>query len=165
MRSTAPPSKKTGQVGSLSGHAARITVQRILWWSSGAAHPPGGTFWFPPSLGRSTASKGWFLIPRVVPEQAQLSHPYTSTTRGRTSPPRGSGTVSQSRSQGQAPSAPLAGPPRGPCACGAGAACRPPAAEAAAIRAGSALGAEGAGWCWGRGGWGGMRSPASGSML
>ena len=71
----------------------------------------------------------------------------------------------QSRSQCQAPSAPLAGPPCGPCACGAGAASRPPAAEAAAIRAGSALGAGRAGWCWGWGDLGGMRSPALGSML
>ena len=73
--------------------------------------------------------------------------------------------MSQSRSQGQAPSAPRAGSPCGPCACGAGAAPRPPSAQAAAIRAGSALGAGGACWCWRRGGLGGMRSPASGSML
>ena len=39
----------------------------------------------------------------------------------------------------------------------------PPPAEA--IRAGSALAAGGAGWCWGRGGRGGMSCPASGSML
>ena len=126
---------------------------------------PWGHLRFPPSLRRSTASKGRSLIPLVVPEQAQLSHPYTSTTRERTAPPRGSGTVSQSRSQGRAPSAPRASSPCGPCACGAGAAPHPPAAEAVAIRAGSALGAEGAGWCWGPVGWGGMRSPASVSML
>ena len=57
------------------------------------------------------------------------------------------------RSQGRAPSAPRAGSPRCPCACGADAAPRPPPAEA--IRAGSALSAGGAGWCWGRGGLGG----------
>ena len=89
----------------------------------------------------------------MVPELAQLNHPYTSTTRGRASSPRGPGTVPLSRSQGRAPPAPRAGSPCDPCACGAGAAPRPPAAEAAAIRAGSALGEGGAGW------------PASGSML
>ena len=155
MRSTAPPSRKAGHVGSLSGHTARITARRTLLWSSGAAHPPGGTSRFPPSLRRSTASKGPFLIPLVVPEQAQLSHLYTSTIRGRASPPRGSGAVSQSRSQGRAPSAPRAGSPCGPCACGAGAAPRPPAAEAAAIRAGSALGAGGGWRVLGSGGLGG----------
>ena len=153
MRSTAPPSRKAGQVGSLSGHAARITDLRTLSWSSGAAHPPGCTSRFPPSLRRSTASKGRFLIPLVVPWLAQHKHPYTSPTRGRVSSPRGSGTVPQSRSQGRAPSAPRAGSPRCPCACGAYAAPRPPPAEA--IRAGSALGAGG-GWLvlgsWGFGG-------------
>ena len=69
----------------------------------------------------------------------------------------------QSRSQGRAPSAPRAGSPCCPCAYGAGDAPRTPPAEA--IRAGSALGAGGAGWCWGRGGWRGMSSLASGSML
>ena len=59
----------------------------------------------------------------------------------------------QSWSQGRAPSAPRAGSPRCPCACGADAAPRPPPAEA--TRAGSALGAGGAGWCWGRAGLGG----------
>ena len=62
--------------------------------------------------------------------------------------------MSQSQAKGWAPSAPRAGPPCGPCACGAGAAPVPPAAEAAAIRAGSALGEGRAGWCWGRGGLG-----------
>ena len=61
MQSTAPPSRKAGHVGPLSGHAARITDLRTLSWSSGAAHPPGGTSRFPPSLRRSTASKGRFL--------------------------------------------------------------------------------------------------------
>ena len=60
----------------------------------------------------------------------------------------------QSRSQGRAPPAPRAGSPCGPCACGAGAASRPPP-PAEAIRAGSALGAGG-GWLvlgsWGLGG-------------
>ena len=126
MRSTAPPSRKAGHVGSLSGHAARITDLRTLSWSSGAAHPPGGTSRFPPSLRRSTASKGRFLNPLVVLWLAQHNHPYTSPTRGRASSPRGSGTVPQSRSQGRAPSAPRAGSPRCRCACGAEAAPRPP---------------------------------------
>ena len=94
--------------------------------SSGAAQPPGGTSRLPPSLHRSTASKGRFLIPLVVRELAQLSHPYTSTTRGRASSPRLSGTVPQSRSQGPAPPAPRAGSPCSPCACGTGAVPRPP---------------------------------------
>ena len=153
MRSTAPPSRKAGHIGPLSGHAARITNLRTLSWSSGAAQPPGGTSRFPPSLRRSTASKGRFLNPLVVLWLAQLNHPYTSPTRGRASSPRGSGTVPQSRSQGRAPSALRAGSPCCPCACGAGAAPRPPPAEA--IRAGSALGAGG-GWLvlgsWGLGG-------------
>ena len=126
MRSTAPPSRKAGHVSSLLGHAARITDRRTLSWSSGVAHPPGGTSRFPPSLRRSTASKGRFLIPLVVPELAQPNHPYTYTIRGRASSPRGSGTVPQSRSQGRAPPAPRACAPCGPCACGAGAASRPP---------------------------------------
>ena len=125
MRSTGPPSRKAGHVGSLSGHAAQITARMTLSWSSGAAHPPGGTSQFTPSLRRSTASKGRFLIPLVVPEQAQLSHPYTFTTRGRASLTRGSGTVSQSRSQGRAPSASRAGSPCSPCACGTGRALPP----------------------------------------
>ena len=143
MWSTAPPSRKAGHVGPLSGHTARITDRRTLSWSSGDAHPRGGTSQFPLSPWRSRASKGRFLIPLVVPEQAQLNHPYTSTTRGRTSSPRGSGTVPKSRSQGRAPPTPRAGSPCGPRACGAGAASRPPPAEA--IRAGSALGAGGLG--------------------
>ena len=83
MRSTVPPSGKAGQPGTLSGHLARITARRTLSWSSWVAQPPGGTSRSPPSLRRSTASKGRFLIPLVVPEEAQLSQPYTSTTRGR----------------------------------------------------------------------------------
>ena len=141
MRSTAPPSRKAGHVGSLSGHAARITDLRTLSWSSGAAHPPGGTSRFPPSLRRSTASKGRFRDLLEVPWLAQHNHPYTSPTRGGVSPPSGSGTAPQSRSHGRPSSAPRAGPPRCPCACGADAAPRPPSAEA--IRAGSALGAGG----------------------
>ena len=126
MRSTAPPSRKAGHVGSLLGHAARITARRTLSWSSGAAQRLGGTSRFAPSLRRSTASKGRFLIPLVVPEPPGLNHLCTSTRRGRAPPPRGSGTALRSRSQGQAPSAPRAGSPCGPCACGAGAAPRPP---------------------------------------
>ena len=126
MRSTAPPSRKAGHVGPLSGHAAPITDLKTLSLSSGAAHPPGRTSRFPPSLGRSTASKGRFLNPLVVPWLAKLNQPYTSPTRGRASSPRGSGTVPQSRSQGRAPSAPRASSPCCPCACGADAAPRPP---------------------------------------
>ena len=163
MRSTAPPSRKAGHVGSLSGHAARITDLRTLSWSSGAAHPPGGASRCPPSLRRSTASKGRFRDLLEVPWLAQHNHPYTSPTRGRVSPPSGSGTALQSTFHGRLPSAPCAGPPRCSCTCGAGATPRPPSAEA--TRAGSALGAGGACWCWCRGGWGGMSSPASGSML
>ena len=124
MRSTAPPSRKAGHVSSLSRHAARITDGTTLSWSPGAAHPAGGTSWFPPSLRRSMASKSRFLIPLVVPELAQLNYPYTSTTRGRTSSPQGPGTVPQSRYQGRPPPCPSRG--CGPCACGAGAASRPP---------------------------------------
>ena len=43
MRSTAPPFRRAGHVGSLSGLAGRITDLMTLLWSSGAAHPPGGT--------------------------------------------------------------------------------------------------------------------------
>ena len=84
-----------------------------------------------------------FLSPLVVPEVAQLSHPYTSITRGRASPPRGSGITSQSWAQSpRAPSAPRAGSARGSCACCADAAPDPGAAGAAAIRAGSARGSR-----------------------
>ena len=127
--------------------------------------PPGGYLPVPPVPPEEHGIGDRFLIPLVVPEQAQLSDPYTSTTRGRAPPPRGIGPVFQSRSQGRAPPAPRAGSPCGPCACGADATPRPPAAEAATICAGSALGAGQASWCWGRGRWGGMRSPASRSML
>ena len=109
------------------------------------------------------ASEGRFLNPLVVLWLVQQNHLYTSPTRGRASSPRGSGTVLQSRSHGWANSAPRAGSSHCPCACGADAAPHPPSAKA--IRAGSALGAGGAGPCWGRGGWGGTSSPASGSML
>ena len=128
MRSTAPPSRKASHVGSLSGHAARITDRRTLSWSSRVADPPVGTPWFPSSLPRSTASKGRFLIPLVVPELVQLNHPYTSTTRGRASPAR--------RVRDRA-SVPVPGPGP-PCPSP-----RPPPAEA--IRASPALGAGG-GW-------------------
>ena len=42
MPSTAPPYRKSGHVGSLSGHAARITALRTLSPSSRAADPPRG---------------------------------------------------------------------------------------------------------------------------
>ena len=100
---------------------------------------PRGHLPFPLLLRRSTASRRRFFIPLVVPEEAQLTHLYTSTNRGRASLFRGSGTASQSRCPGQAPSAPRAGSSCGPRACGAGAAPCPPAAGAAAIRACSAL--------------------------
>ena len=145
-RSTAPPSKKAGNVGSQLGHPARITAPRTLSWSRWATQPPGGTSWFRPSLGRSTASKGRFLNSLVVPEVTQPSHPYTSTTRGGASPPRGSGMASQSQAQSpRAPCAARAGSACGSCACGAGAAPDPWAIGAASIRAGSALGSRAAG--------------------
>ena len=43
---------------------------------------------------RSRASKGRFFIPPVVLEEAQLSHAYISTTKGRASLPGGSGAAS-----------------------------------------------------------------------
>ena len=117
----------------------RITAQRTLSWSSWAIHPLGGTFRFPQSLRRSTESNCQFLNPLVVPEVAQLSHSYTSTTRG-------SRIASQSRAQWpRVPSAPRAGSSCGSCACGACAVPNPRAARAAAIRAGSALGLRAAG--------------------
>ena len=72
---------------------------RPFWWSSQATRPPWGTSRFTPSLRRSTASKGWLLSPLVVPEVAQLSHPYTSVTRRGALPPRGPGIASQARAQ------------------------------------------------------------------
>ena len=112
----------------------------------GAPKPPGGTSWFPPSLRRSTASKGRFFNPLVVPEVAQLNHSYTSITRGRALPPRGSGTASQSRARWpRAPSAPRAGSACCSCACCAGATPDSRAAGAAAIHASSALGSHAAG--------------------
>ena len=106
-----PPSRKAGHVGSLSGHPAQITARRTLLWSSWATHPLGGTSWFPPSLRRSTASEGRFLIPPVVPDEAQPSHPYTSVTGGGPLPPRGSGIASKSRAQSpRVPSAPVPAP-------------------------------------------------------
>ena len=149
----------------------------VLW----GCPPPGGTSRFPPSLRRSTASKNRFLNPLVAPWLAQHNHPYTSPTRGRTSSPRGSGIVPQSRSQGRAPSAPRAGSPRCPCACGADAAPRPPppprpsAPAPLSARGGLAgagvvgVGGERARWRQGRccrgggggGGGGGCGAPAS----
>ena len=135
-----------------------------------------GTFRSPPSLQRSTASKGRFLNPLVVPEVAQLSHPYTSSISGRASPHRASGTVLQSVTQslalGGARPSPL--PPktaRGSCATHAGSALDPRAARAAAIRAAGAesCGASpcrrGSGWQGRWGGWGGIRAPISGTIL
>ena len=74
-----------------------------------SGHPPSrGTSRLPQSLPRNRASKGRFLNPLVVPEVAQLSHLYTSITRGRASPPSGSGIASRSRAQSpRAPSAPV----------------------------------------------------------
>ena len=62
--------------------------------------------------------------PLVGPAQPPVHLPHP--TRGSASSPRGSGTVPQSRSQGRALSAPRAGSPRCPSACGADAAPRPP---------------------------------------
>ena len=65
--------------------------------------PPGGTSCFPPPSGgarhrRASSSSPWLFL-----YLAQLSHPYTSITRGRASPPRGLGTASQSRSHSPQP--------------------------------------------------------------
>ena len=109
---------------------------------------PRGLLPVPPVPPEDHGIEGRFLIPLVVPEQAQLSHPYTSTSRSRASALRGSGTVSQSRSQGRSPSAPLAGPPCGPCARGARPrpAPRPPSLQPSALAPPSARGgAAGAG--------------------
>ena len=131
--------------------------------------PPGGTSGFPSSRQRSMASKGWYLM---YPEVGQFSHPYTPSTRGRVSPPRGSRTASQSRTQSLralagrgAHTAPPAGSAPGSCATGAaairaGSAPSPRGAGAAARRAGSASGSQTAGLgfcgaspCWPGGGW------------
>ena len=127
----------------------------VLW---GCPPPPGGTSQFSPSLWRSTASKGGFLSPLLVPWLAQVNIPYTSPTRGRASSPRGSGTMPQCRSKGRAPHAPRAGSPWGPlCLRRSGRAPPPPRRghPRRLRRRRRALG----GWCWGRGGWGGMSSP------
>ena len=93
-----------------------------------------------------------FCSPLVVPEVAQLSHRYTSITRGTAPPPRGSGIATQSRAQSLwAPSAPRAGSACGSCACCAGTALEPRATEAAAIQlscrgGGAPLCGSGAGW-------------------
>ena len=62
----------------------------------------------------------------MYPEVAQFSQQYTYSTRGRVSPPRGSGTASESQTQSllgsegrRAPTAPLAGSAPGSCATGA----------------------------------------------
>ena len=152
------PAARRGAVTSVGGTAAST--------SGGQAEgvPTASTMSQPATTasGRGARGQGPPHQP-PAPGLAQLNHPYTSPTRGRASSPRGSRTVPQSRSQGRAPSAPRAGSPCCPCACGADAVPRPPPAEA--IRAGSALGAGGAALCRGRGGLGGMSSPASGSML
>ena len=117
----------------------------------GPPTPPGGTSWFPLYLQRGTAAKRRFLSPLVVPEVAQFSHSYTSITRRKASPPRGTGMASQSRAQSPpAPSAPRAGPACGSCACCAVAAPDPRAAGAAAICAVSARASCGA-RAWPRG--------------
>ena len=86
----------------------------------------------PRPSGGAQHRKDRFLSPLVVPEVAQLSHPYTSITRGRALPPRGSGIASQSRAQlPLAPYAPRAGSARRSCACCGGAAPDPRAAGAA----------------------------------
>ena len=131
---SAPPSRKAGHVGALSGVAARITVRRILSWSFGASRPPGGTSRFPLTLRRSTAPKGRFLIPLVVPEQAGLNHPYTSTTRGRASSLRGSEPC-PSPGPRAGPPLPLApAPPAAPVPAAPAPRPAPPAAEAAGVR-------------------------------
>ena len=152
MRSTAPPSRKAGHVGSLSGHAARITDLRTLSWSSGAARPPGGTSRFPQSLQRSTASKGRFLDLPEVPWLAQHNHPYTSPTWGRVSSPRGSGTAPQSRSHGRPPSAPAPAPLAAPVPAAAMPRPAPPPPRPSAPAPPSARGGLAGAWVVGVGG-------------
>ena len=123
MRSTDPPSRRAGALAPCWATPRESQPGGPSRGPAGPANPPGGVSRFPLSLRRSTASEARFVIPLVVPEQTQLSHPYTG---GRASLPRGSGTASQSRSLGWAPSAPRAGSSFGPPACGAGAAPCPP---------------------------------------
>ena len=79
-----------------------------------AGLPPG----FPRPSGGARHRRAGSSAPLVVPEVAQLRHPYTSITRGRTPPTRRSGIASQSPAQSPlAPSAPRASPACGSLAC------------------------------------------------
>ena len=139
---------------------------------SGHPPPPGGTFYFPLSRHRSTASNSSFLMYPLV---APFSHSYTSSNTGSVPFPRGSGLASQSRTQSLqassgrgAPTAPAAGSACSSCDAGAaairaGSALQFGTAGAAAVRAGSAgpglCGASQCGGAWrrgSRGGWGGI---------
>ena len=127
-----PPFRESGPWG----HPAGIMAWRTLSWSSRATPYPGGTSRFPPSLCSGTALKGRFLNPLEVSEVAHFSDPYTSITKKRASPPRGSQSRAQSLPSSAGcgpPTAPPAGSARGSCASRAGSAPDPRAAGAAAI--------------------------------
>ena len=111
MRSTAPPSRKASHVGSLRARPPKSPPGGL---SRGPLGPP--TPLVPPGSPHPSGGARHRRAGSSSPELAQLSPPYTSTTRERASSPRGSGTVSQSRSQGPAPPAPCASSPCGPCA-------------------------------------------------
>ena len=99
MRSTAPPFRKAGHVGPLSGHAARITDLKTLSWASGAAHhrrgyllvsslppeehgiegpvpqPPGGPLVGPTQPPVHLCHQGEGLIPQRVQDRAPVPVP------------------------------------------------------------------------------------------
>ena len=117
--------------------------------------------------------RGYLPVPSVRPEehgiQRPVPHPPSGPHAGQAQPSvhlhhQGEGLIPQ-RVQGSCPSpGPRGGPPL-PLALAppaapvpAAPAPRPSPSPAKAIRAGSALGAGGAGWCWGRGDWGGDES-------
>ena len=102
-------------------------------------HPPGGPLVGPAQPPVHLPNQGEGLLPQGVRDRARVPVP-------------GPGPLCPSR---WLPPLPLCLRRR----------CRAPPPPAEAIRAGSALGVVGAGWCWGCGGWGGTSSPASGSML
>ena len=165
-RSTTPPSRKAGNVGSLSGHAAQITALRTLLWSSGAAQPPRGTSRFPPTIPEEHGIEK--PVPHLPggPRAGPAQPPVHFHHQGEDLTPQGVPDPAPVQISGPGPLCPARRLPLRPLRLRRQRRTPPPpAAEAAAIRAGSALGAGGAGWCWGPRGWGGTRSPASGSMF
>ena len=125
--------------------------------------------------------RGHLLVPAIPPEQHGIEGPVPHPPGGPGAGPAQPAVHLHHQGEGLRPEGgldrvpvPVPGrgslcpprrPPLRPLRPRRGAASPPSAAEAAAIRAGSALGVGAAGWCWGQGGFGGMRSPASGSML